>query len=286
MSAFWRRIPAPAIFMFEGVVQYIGAAFAVALFASISPLTSAWLRSVLAGIVLLLWRLPFRMTWRELGLSCLFGTALVAMNTTFYEAIARLDLGTTVSIEFIGPVIFAALAIRGISGKFAVALAFVGVVLIGGLGLDLHQLDDRIGFIWALVAGTMWVGYIVLGRRVAVLGRGLDCLAVGITFGSFLQLPFAFSEITRVFSSWYLTGLALAMALCSSVIPYILEQVILRDVDASLFALLSALLPVTSLLVGVVLLAQIPTPAEVAGLVCVSVAVALTYRRDSEHDGG
>lgn len=278
-----KPVPAPLIFFIEGVIQYVGAGFAVTLFALMEPLTVAWLRTMFAAIILLAWRRPWgarALTRRGYFWSCLFGVALVCMNMTFYEAIARLPLGTTVSVEFLGPVIFAAIGIAGWLGKFSVLLAFSGVVMIGGLGLDMSNPTDRIGLIWALVAGGMWVAYMALGRKVAVLGRGIDSLAIALVFGSCLQLPLAWPDIPVAFSSWSVFGLALLMSLCSSVIPYILEQVVLRDVSAAIFALLSALLPVTSLLVGVFMLRQFPSWAEIAGLILVSVAVALTYRRD------
>ena len=278
-----KPVPAPLIFFTEGVIQYVGAGFAVTLFALMGPLTVAWLRTVFAAVLMLAWRRPWgkrALTSSGYVWSCLFGTALVCMNMTFYEAIARLPLGTTVSVEFLGPVIFAAIGITGWLGKFSVLLAFSGVVMIGGLGLDMSNPTDRLGLFWALVAGGMWVAYMALGRKVAVLGRGIDSLSVGLVFGSFLQLPLAWPDIHVAFSSWYVFGLALLMSLCSSFVPYILELVVLRDVSAAIFALLSALLPVTSLLVGVFMLRQFPSWAEVGGLILVSVAVALTYRRD------
>ena len=268
-------------------MQYIGAGLAVGLFAMFAPLTVAWLRSVIAAVFLLAWRRPWArgflwgrgaQTRAELGWALLFGSALVAMNSTFYEAIARLPLGTTVSLEFVGPVIFAAIGMTGLLGKLSVVVAFVGVVLIGGLGIDLGDPAQLTGMFWSFVAGAAWVLYMILGRKVAAAGRGMDALAVGMAFGSFLQLPFAWGEVALVAVSPKGMGLAVTMAMCSSVIPYVLEQVVLRGVTAPLFALLSALLPVTSLLVGLVMLGQIPNWAEVAGLVCVSVAVAMSYR--------
>ncbi|STY83458.1 EamA family transporter [Mobiluncus mulieris] len=276
------NVPAPLIFMLEGTIQYVGAGLAVGLFALFAPLTVAWLRSVIAGVILVAWRRPWgkrALTRQGYAWSCAFGVALVAMNTTFYEAIARLPLGTTVSIEFLGPVIFAAIGLSGIIGKLAVLIAFSGVVLIGGIALDLTQTTQLYGLIWALVAGGMWVAYMALGRKVALLGRGMDSLAVAVLLGSFLQLPFAIPEMPLMIGHPEALVLAVAMSTCSSVIPYVLEQVVMRGVRAPLFALLSALLPVTSLAVGLVMLRQVPSLAELGGLALVSVALALTYRR-------
>ncbi|WP_252865270.1 hypothetical protein [Mobiluncus mulieris] len=129
------------------------------------------------------------------------------------------SLGTTVSIEFLGPVIFAAIGLSGIIGKLAVLIAFSGVVLIGGIALDLTQTTQLCGLIWALVAGGMWVAYMALGRKVALLGRGMDSLAVAVLLGSFLQLPFAIPEMPLMIGHPEALVLAVAMSTCSSVIP-------------------------------------------------------------------
>lgn len=278
-----KPVPAPLIFFTDGFIQYVGAGFAVTLFALMEPLTVAWLRTVFAAVLMLAWRRPWgarALTPRGYLWSCLFGTALVCMNMTFYEAVSRLPLGTTVSVEFLGPVIFAAIGISGWMGKLSVLLAFSGVVMISGLGLDMSNPTERVGLIWALVNGGMWVSYMALGRKVAVLGRGIDSLSVALAFGSCLQLPLAWPDIHIAFSSWSVFGLALLVSLCSSLVPYFLEMVVLCDVSAAIFALLSALQPVTSLLVGLIMLRQVPSWPEVGGLFLVSIAVAMTYRRD------
>ena len=60
-------------------------------------------------------------------------------------------------------------------------------------------------------------------------------------------------------------GLGLGVGVLSSVVPYVLDQVVLRRVGTARFAVLLALLPATATVVGLVLLAQLPGPAEAAG---------------------
>src|SRR5674536_213101 len=100
------RLPAPALFFASGLTQYLGAALAIGLFAVMPPATVAWLRIVIAAVVLLLWRRPWQQAWTRGDLLVLaaFGAVLAAMNITFYTAIHYLPLGTAVAIEFIGPV--------------------------------------------------------------------------------------------------------------------------------------------------------------------------------------
>ena len=56
--AIQRRLPPHAYFVGSAVFHYLGPAFAVLLFARVSPLGVAWLRIVSAAIVFALWRKP------------------------------------------------------------------------------------------------------------------------------------------------------------------------------------------------------------------------------------
>ena len=72
-----------------------------------------------------------------------------------------------------------------------------------------------------------------------------------------------------------LLGLALGLGVLSAVIPYTLDQVVMRIAGASYFALLQALLPVVAALLGAVALGQWLSAAEIIGIVLVVAAVAL-----------
>ncbi|GAA1638457.1 EamA family transporter [Georgenia ruanii] len=274
------RVPAPALFMASGVSQYLGAAIAVELFVLMPAATVAWWRVVVAAVFLVLWRRPWRHGWtpRDLATSGLFGVVLAGMNLLFYGAIAHLPLGTAVSLEYLGPVAVAALGGRGARARVAVVLALLGVVSISGLGLDWAAPGTAVGVAFALAAGAAWAGYIVLGRRIATARSGLDSLAVGMAVGALVYTPLAAGTAGAALAS---PGLALAVVgvgLLSSAVPYAVDQVALTRLSAPTFALLTALLPTTSLLVGLVVLRQVPSPGELLGLVLVSVAVALASR--------
>lgn len=79
-------------------------------------------------------------------------------------------------------------------------------------------------------------------------------------------------ESTQIFLT------VVGVAFLSTVIPYSIEQVIMSWIDAPTFALLNALLPATSLVVGAVVLRQFPAWPAVVGLVFVSVAVWMASR--------
>ncbi|WP_085978692.1 EamA family transporter [Saccharomonospora xinjiangensis] len=252
--------------------MYVGAALAVGLFEVASPAGVAWLRCVGAALILLLWRRPGRAAWRgrPLLLAGTFGVVTAGMNVLFYEAIARLPLGTGVAIEFAGPVVVAALGSRGARDIAALAGVVAGVFLIA----DVQWEGSPAGVAYALGAAAAWAAYIVLGTRVALAGNGVDGLAVGCAVATVALSPLAV-HTTAVWSEPGLLASAVGMGLLSTVVPYALDQVVLRRAGQARFALLLALLPVTAAVVGFVVLGQVPALVETLGILAVVAGVAL-----------
>lgn len=273
-----RPVPAPVVFLLSGVSMYAGSALAARLFAVVPAHAVAWWRVAVAAVVLLAWVRPWRARWtaRELGASALFGVVLAVMNVLFYLAIARLPMGTAVSLEYVGPVVVAALGSRGLRGRLAVVLAAAGVLSIGGLGVDWEVPGTAAGVALALGAGAAWAGYIVLGRAIAARRDGLVSLSVGMAAGGVVLAPAMASTIGTALVDAETFLAVVGVALLSSVLPYALEQLVLARVPAATFALLTSLLPAVSVVVGLVVLGQVPSVGELAGLVLVSAAVAVS----------
>lgn len=82
-----------------------------------------------------------------------------------------------------------------------------------------------------------------------------------------------------VLGSWELALIIVGVGFMSSVVPYGLEQVVLRRATAATFAVLMATLPATAAVIGAVVLRQWPHGLELVGLVLVSGAIALTSAR-------
>ena len=179
-----------------------------------------------------------------------FGVATATMNVIFYAAISLLPLGTTVSLEFLGPVVVALVTGRGWRPRVAAILALLGVASISGLGVDLGDPDQRIGVLLALGAGVAWAAYILLGRRVASAGAGTDSLAVGMVAGALVYAPLAVGTADTILASPTAAVTVLGVGVLSTAVPYGLEQVVLRRLGTDAFALLSSLMPAASLLVG------------------------------------
>ncbi len=276
--------PAPALFLVSGFTQYYGAALAVGLFVLAPSAVVGWLRIVVSAVILLAWRRPWKQGWsrRELLASAGFGVVLAAMNLCFYVAIEHLPLGTAVAIEFLGPVAVAAITGTGWRDRLGIVLALAGVVLLAGVSLEGGWTRSVvIGLVAIVGSGLFWAFYIVLGRRIASTRDGITSLSVGMTAGALVFAPFCVWHIGGIVSDGPALLALVGIAVLSSVIPYAIEQVVLRKVTAARFAILLALLPVTAAVTGAVFLAQIPHAAEISGMALVCAAIVLSARKSS-----
>lgn len=270
--------------MVGAISQYVGAAIGVFLFETTEPSTVAWLRVAAAAVALIAWRRPWRHRWdrRQMIVASMFGLVTIAMNIAIYEAMARIPLGTAVAIEFLGPTVVAAVGSRRRRDVVAVALASAGVVLLAGVEFE----ANLTGVLFALVSAAMWAGYILLGKRVADTGSGLDSLAVGMAAAAVVLAPAILipqavvdASVFAEPSTWLL---GLCIGLLSTAIPYVLDQLVFVGIGSAKFALLLALLPVTATLIGVVVLRQVPTLPEIAGSALVVTALLLGARESPQ----
>lgn len=270
----------PLLFVVGALSQYLGAAIGVFLFETTNPATVAWLRAAGAAAVLLAWRRPWRRRWtaRMVVAATAFGVVTLGMNVAFYEAIARIPLGTAVAIEFAGPVAVATAGSRRARDFLGVVLVAGGVYLLAGVEPDV----DWAGVGFALLAAALWAGYILLGKWVADAGDGVDSLAIGLATASVIAAPLLLgvqlAGDASVFADPRTWLLGVGVGVLSSAIPYALDQRVLARIGRERFALLLALLPATAAVVGAVVLAQSPTVGEVAGIALVMLALVVTAR--------
>jgi len=254
----------------------IGAAFAKSAFAITSPLTMSWLRITCAGLILLTFARPdFRhkstAAWRALAA---YSLALVAMNVTIYQAMARIPLGLAVTLEFLGPLAVGLFTRRGWRDLIWVGLAGLGVALLGGSPGSLTWAG--VGF--ALVAGAAWGVYILVTPSVGRHWPGATPVTVAnLTGAAVLALPVLLLNRTGL-GNWRLWGLAAAVGLLSSVIPYILELRALRHLERRVFSVLMSLEPAVAALTALIILGEQLTWLEWLAIGCVIAAsVGITW---------
>jgi inner membrane transporter RhtA len=276
------RVPPHLYFVVSAVFHYLGPAFAVLLFARVPVLGVAWLRIAAAALVFAVWRRP----WRALAeldgggrrLLVAWGAVLAVMNCSFYLAIDRLPLATVAAIEFLPVIVLAALGARTPRNALALLLAVPGVYLLTGVRLE----GEALGVALAFANAGLFAGYIVLAHRVSRLDAlsGIDGLALSMLIALVVVTPMAGWEALPAFTDPVALVAGIGVGICSSVIPYVSDQLAMRRLARSTYALLVSLLPATATVIGVVVLAQVPTLAEVAGVALVIAGVAV--HRDAE----
>lgn len=270
-------LPPQAYFAGSAVFHYLGPSFAVLLFARVDVLGVAWLRIATAALVFAVWRRPWR-TLRALDRSGLasviaLGAVFALMNACFYLAIDRLPLATVAAIEFAGPVTLALLGRRSGRNLAAVAAAAAGVYLLTGV----HEAGEAAGIAFALANAVLFAAYIVLAHRVArrpTLG-GVDGLAAAMLLAFVFVSPLGLGGAASAFADPVALAAGAGVGISSSVVPYVLDQLAMARLARETYALYVALLPACAVLIGVVVLAQLPTVVDVAGIACVTAAVAL-----------
>ena len=270
------RFSPEALFVISGIAQYTGAVIAVSMFDDVGPASVAWVRVLGAAVVLMLISHRRQRGWtREAVLAAaVFGVASALMNLFFYLAIDRLALGKSVVIEFIGPIAVAAAFTRTRRNGVALGFAVTGVVVLSGVEIDAEPL----GLLFVFMASAMWAAYIVLGRRVAALDRGVAGLALGLAIGAVAIAPIGAPGSGAVWTTPTLLVSGLMVGVLSNAVGYGIDQHVLRRIPVRRFALLLALLPVTAVVTGWIALDQIPSAVDLAGAALVIVGVVVQER--------
>ena len=279
-----RSVPPEVFFICSAIFHYLGPAFAVLLFARVDVLGVAWLRIASAAAVFAFWKRPWRLfaelSANEKRIVVALGFVLAFMNVCFYLAISRLPLGTVGTIEFLGPIALVALGVRTVRNLAALLLACAGVFLLTSVRIS----GEPIGYIFAFANCALFVLYILLGHRTAASGgrSGVERLAMAMLIASVVVTPIGFKNALGALLDPKLLLSGIGVGICSSVIPYICDQFAMARLSKATFALMLSLLPATASLVGIVVLRQIPSIAELTGVGAVIAGVALKRSADDQ----
>ena len=268
--------PAPYIyFAVSAVFHYLGPAFAVLLFRDVDVLGVTWLRIASAALVFAVWRRP----WRHAGTLpagqrrtlLALGIVLAAMNACFYLAIDRLPLGTVGAIEFVGPVGLAALGARSARNLGALGLVVLGVALLS----DARWAGEAVGLAYAFANCALFVVYVLLGHRLAQGDERhrVDRLGAAMLVAFAVITPVGLPQAGRALSDPSLLAAGLGVGICSSVVPYVCDQLAMARLPRATFALWLALLPAMAVAIGALVLRQRPAGLEIAGVMLVITGV-------------
>jgi inner membrane transporter RhtA len=270
-------VPPHAWFGVSAVFHYLGPAFAVLLFPYVGVLGVAWLRIASAAAVFAPWTRPWR-TLRDADTrtrTLLFGlgACLAAMNTCFYLALDRLPISLVAAIEFVGPIAVALWGLRTGRNLAALAITLSGVAVL----IDVQWASGPWGLVWAALNGILFVGYILLGHAISSGGAsgGVERLGAAMGLAFVFILPLGLGEVWAALSSPVLLLAGIGVGVCSSVIPYVCDQLAMSRLPRSSFALMLALLPASAAIIGAVVLAQVPSTRDLAGIALVMAGIAV-----------
>ncbi len=285
-ATFAAKAPPESFFAISAVFHYLGPAFAVLLFARVEVLGVAWLRIASAAVIFAAWRRP----WRAFAaldrdgrrLLIAWGAVLAVMNCIFYSAIDRLPLGTVAAIEFLPVIVLAAIGAHTPRNLAALVMAVAGVYLLTDVVLE----GEPLGVAFAAANAVLFALYIVLGARVAERGAaaGIDGLAASMLIAAVVVTPIGGWAVLPVLDDPVALAAGIGVGVSSSVIPYVADQLALARMPRATYALMVSLLPATATVIGIVVLSQLPTLVEVAGVALVVAGVAVHREPDEPAD--
>jgi inner membrane transporter RhtA len=232
-----QRLPPQLFFIVSAVFHYLGPACAVLLFGAVEVLGVAWLRIATAALVFALWRRPWRL-WRRS--SAADRRTLLALGVV----LAAMNACFYLAIARLPPATVGAIEFLGPIGLAAAGLrsrrnlVALGVAAAGVALLTQIRLEgDALGYVLAFANAALFVAYIVLAHRIAG-ADGIDGLAAAMLMALVAITPF---------------GLGPAL-------PALTDP---------------ALLPATAAGIGILVLGQIPSTRDLAGIALVMAGVAL-----------
>lgn len=290
----------------------VGAGLLVALGAAFSfGMSGAWARGLIdagwtpgaavtarvwvAALVLLVPTiLALRGRWvllrRNAGMILAYGLlAVTATQLCYFQAVAVMDVGIALLIEYTAPVaVVLWLWLRrgekptGRSILGAV-IAFVGLVLM--LDILTGARVDAGGILWALAAMVGAATYFVLSARedtglppIALAGVGLLLGAFGLTVAGLagvLPMTFSFGEVAYRFGSvpWFVP--VLAIGLLATALAYVLGIASTRMLGSRLASFVALAEVIAAMLFGWLLVGQLPEPVQLLGALLVMVGVVV-----------
>jgi inner membrane transporter RhtA len=261
-----RTLPLPAAGRASGIglalasmttIQF-GAALSEPLFDRIGPAGLVALRLLLAALILWPFARP-RVSGRsraDLGAAVALGACSGLLTLAFFEAIARIPLGVTVTIEFLGPLGVALAGSRHARDVAWVVLAGAGVALLTlGEGAAGEALDPA-GVALAGLAALCWAAYIVLTKRVGARWAGLEGLSVSLGVAALVTLPVGVATAGAELLAPEVLLAGIGLALLTPLLPFVFELIALRRLPTALFGVIMSLEPAIAALLGFLILDQ------------------------------
>lgn len=262
-------------------------------FADVSPATAAIFRCAYAlpALGLLAWLERRRYGPRAAGqarLAWIAGVFFAADLVLWHHAIEQVGAGlaTVLGNTQVVVVPIAAWMLLGERPGWRVAVSvpvvLLGVVLISGLlGADAYGDDPVLGVLFGVGTGIAYAGFLLVLRRGnaddrrpagplfdATLSAALASLLIGLPLGEVDLVP-----------SWPAHGWLVLLALSVQVAGWLLISISLPRLPAAVTSVVLTIQPVGSVLLGIWLLTEAPSPFQLLGVVAILAGLLITTLR-------
>ncbi len=223
--------------------------------------TLAWLAGVFFAIDLVLWHHAIAAVGA--GLATVLGNTQVVM----VPLIAWLVLSERPSARVAA----------------AVPVVLLGVVLISGvIGAGAFGANPQLGVLLGIGTGIAYAAFLLILRRGnadprrpagplfdATLSATVWCTVIGLAIGELDVVP-----------AWPSHGWLLLLALLVQVVGWLVISISLPRLPAALTSVVLTIQPVGSVLLGIVILSEAPSPLQLVGVLCIVAGLLLaTVRR-------
>jgi drug/metabolite transporter (DMT)-like permease len=254
----------------------------------VSPATGVFFRCLFGlPILVLVARRESRsmgpMSRRTVQLSVLAGVLFAADLITYHYAVDELGagLGTVMANVQVVIVAFAAWALFGERPRpevlVALPVVMAGVVLISGVvGSGAYGADPGAGVAIGLLTAASYAGYLLVIRGASPDRRPAGPVAIATAVTAVVAFAFgaAIGDLDLVLSPQAYAYLV-ALGVLSQSIGYLLIQTSLPRLPAVITSVLLLVQPVTTVLLGALLLREAPSAAQLAGVGLVIGGIAL-----------
>ena len=142
---------------------------------------------------------------------------------------------------------------------------------------DVQLVAQPLGIAFAFANAALFSAYIVLAHRASRYEQmgGIDGLGAAMLIALVAITPLGGWQAAPAFTDAIALLAGVGVGVSSSVIPYVTDQLAMRRLPRPTYALMVSLLPATATVIGLLVLAQVPTPVELAGVAAVVAAIAI-----------
>ena len=261
--------------------------------ADATPATAAVFRSVYAlpALAILAWYEQRRYGSRAAGqrrLAWIAGAFFAVDLVLWHHAIEEVGAGLATVLGNLQVVIvpIAAWLVLGERPGARVAaslpLVLIGVVLISGVvGAEPYGRNPVLGVLFGAGTGLAYAGFLLVQRRAnadirrpsgplfdATLSAAVFSLLIGLLFGDVDLVP-----------TWPMHGWLLLLALSVQVVGWLLISISLPRLPAAITSVVLTIQPVGSVLLGIWILAEAPSPFQLVGVLFILAGLLITTLR-------